>query len=249
MNDFREPMRLREANLSPGLHAAEILENAGMRSCIVGDFMAKMLGFPLNSCEFYLAVADEQVKTARSLLIVMHGFTEVPQTQFFDEHATQESQRGWPGHRMVADSKVHPESAAEVMLVPATYWHLDLSRAKVISDTFVHTRSFCRFPRILTYFYALTNVLSKRHERPGLNRAITKYFETQYSHLLAVLPKDILRDLRPEDRFFVDLFDKVLAPSARKKVCSYRKKIRDGLISVEDAKAAIARKDIGLAAI
>ena len=121
-----------------------------MKYCIVGDVVVKILGFPLVISDLYLAVQDEQLEAARSFLI-MHNFNEVPQTheRFFDKKATKESQIGWPGHRLV-NIEAHPQRAG-VMLVPATYWHLDLGPACFVINTFLHPDTRCRFPKRLYY--------------------------------------------------------------------------------------------------
>ena len=150
MADYRAPFRLQDTMLWPELHAAEILEESGLKYCIVGDVVVKILGFPLVISDLYLAVQDEQLKAARSFLI-MHNFNEVPQTheRFFDKKATKESQIGWPGHRLV-NIEAHPQRAG-VMLVPATYWHLDLGPACFATNIFLHPDICCQFPKRLFY--------------------------------------------------------------------------------------------------
>lgn len=96
---------------------------------------------------------------------------------------------------------------------------------------------------------ALIDVIIERFGQSGINRPITGYFDIQYSYLLGVIPKDLISHLPIEDQFFIDLFDKVLLPSARKKVCHQRQQIRAGLISNEAARESIPRKDLGLAAL
>jgi hypothetical protein len=66
---------------------------------------------------------------------------------------------------------------------------------------------------------ALIDVIIERFLDPRFNSRITRYFELQYSYILAVLPKNIIALLPAEDQFFIDLFYNVLLPGARKKVC------------------------------
>jgi hypothetical protein len=96
---------------------------------------------------------------------------------------------------------------------------------------------------------ALIDALVERFRNPEFNLRITHYFEYQYAWLLTVLPENLKGLLPAEDQFFIDLFHKVLWPSARKKVCLQRQQIRIGLTSVDDAKESIPRKDLGLAAL
>ncbi|KAK2795564.1 hypothetical protein FQN51_000418 [Onygenales sp. PD_10] len=230
MADFEAPFKLQSFMLWCYLRTAEILEESGLRYCIVGDAIAKILGYPLIISDLLLAVADEQLDAARSILITNHGFIEYPQINetFWDKRTTKEkgNQTGWPGCRLVIDINVHPRDPS-LVLIPASYWHLDL----------------------VFYLDALIDVIIERFRQEELNISITAYFQTQYYYLLEILPKDVITRLPIEDQFFVDLFGKVMMPGARRKVCFQRNQIRAGLISPEDARASIPRKDLGLAAI
>lgn len=94
---------------------------------------------------------------------------------------------------------------------------------------------------------ALIDVIIERFRNSGFNTRITMYFELQYSYLLDVIPTDLIVCLPAEDQFFIDLFDKVLLPGARKKVCFQRQQIRMGLTGVDAAKESIPRIDLRLA--
>ncbi|KAK2795336.1 hypothetical protein FQN50_009762 [Emmonsiellopsis sp. PD_5] len=252
MADFEAPFELQSFVFWRYLRTAEILEQSGLRYCIVGDVVAKILGYPLAISDLLLAVADEELDTARSILMTNHGFVEYPQVNetFWDKRTTKEkdNQTGWPGYRLVIDSNVQLWHSS-LVLVPASYWHLDLSPSSLSNNTFLHPTTLCRFPTRIFYLDALIDVIIERFRQEELNISITAYFETQYCYLLEVLPKDVITSLPIEDQFFVDLFEKVMMPSARSKVCFQRNQIRAGLISLEDARASIPRKDLELAAL
>jgi hypothetical protein len=96
---------------------------------------------------------------------------------------------------------------------------------------------------------AIIDAVAERHGNEGLNGQITSYFKIQYSYLLSVLRDDVLACLPVEDQFFVDLFDKVILYSARKKVCYFRQQIRAGLTTPETAKTLVPRNDLEIATI
>lgn len=61
------------------------------------------------------------------------------------------------------------------------------------------------------------------------------------------MPKPLVNQLPPEDTLFLELFDKVMLPSAKNKVCIEWQKIRSGQATVEEARSRIPRKGIGFA--
>jgi hypothetical protein len=96
---------------------------------------------------------------------------------------------------------------------------------------------------------ALISVISKRFVDPGYNINISGYFRLQYFYLLEVIPENLIAHMSEGDKFFVDLFNQVMLPSARKKVCSKRWQIDMGCTTVEAARKSIPRKDLLLAAM
>ncbi|EEP79889.1 predicted protein [Uncinocarpus reesii 1704] len=104
-------------------------------------------------------------------------------------------------------------------------------------------------PDLTMVLTAIIDALAERHGDEELNGQITCYFKIQYSYLLSVLHDDVLSCLPVEDQFFIDLFDKVIFYSARKKVCYFRQQIRAGLTTVETARTLVPRKDLEIAAI
>ncbi|EER37350.1 conserved hypothetical protein [Histoplasma capsulatum H143] len=142
-----QKLSLAKCDWAPG----EILDNAGVRHCVVGDLIVVAVGYPLVPFDFQFAIADEQLETARSAL-ASGGFQEVPQThqRFFDRTATNESTTGWPGYRFLPNDA--DDWTTSIIIVPAKFWHLDLSRDAWSRDTFLFPNSPCRFPRRLVYF-------------------------------------------------------------------------------------------------
>lgn len=130
----------------------EILAAVGVRYCIVGDLVICALGrHPLVPFDFQLVIADEQLETACQALTT-NGYQEFPQTheRFFAESATEESTRGWPGHRFLPNDA--GKWATSTIIMPATFWHLDLSRDSWSANTVCIPSTPCRLPRRLVYF-------------------------------------------------------------------------------------------------
>ncbi|EEH03717.1 conserved hypothetical protein [Histoplasma capsulatum G186AR] len=241
--DGYKKLSLAKCDWAPG----EILDNAGVRHCIVGDLIVVAVGYPLVPFDFQFAIADEQLETARSAL-ASGGYQEVPQThqRFFDRTATNESTTGWPGYRFLPNDA--DDWTTSIIIVPAKFWHLDLSRDAWSRDTFLFPNSPCRFPRRLVYFRAIIDIVADRYSAKGLNTTITDYFECHYVYLLSFV-KDIIAYLPDEDQFFVELFRRVIMRHVRQKVCFQRQQIRAGIVTPEEARALIPRPDLKLAAI
>ncbi|KAK2802645.1 hypothetical protein FQN50_007253 [Emmonsiellopsis sp. PD_5] len=198
----------------------QVLEAAGVRYCVVGDLVIIALGGPLVLSDIYLAVADDQLELARHSL-ASHGFDELPQThQRFFTTATKESPTGWPGYRFLP----HEVGAHDG---PDRYW---ATSTIIIPATMI-------------------DAVAERHGKEGLNNQISSYFKIQYAYLLSLLRDDVLTRLPVEDQFFIDLFDKVILYSVKKKVCYFRQQIRAGLITPEMARTLVPRKDLEIAAI
>lgn len=129
----------------------EILDAASVRHCLVGDLVARALGFPLIPSSAHLAIADEQLENARSTLVASGDYQELPQTLegFFDKRATKEGTTGWPGYRFL------PEDAEEwttsTIIMPASFWCLDLSPESWKTNTVPIMNAPCRFPQKLIY--------------------------------------------------------------------------------------------------
>ncbi|PGG96414.1 hypothetical protein AJ79_09609 [Helicocarpus griseus UAMH5409] len=246
MADFTASRPLQNSSLWALFQVSECLENHRIKHCIVGDAIIALLGYPLVVSDLYLAVADEQLEDAHTVVRQQNFKDACGHACFVDKDAT-DSPAGWPGYRLVKDSE-KPENTG-VVLVPSGFWHLDLSVPSLLANTFLHPTTSCRFPKRLFYIQGLIDVVIERFLSSGVNVPMYGYFELQYTYMLGLLSHDILLRLPPEDQFFIDLFHKVLTPSARKKVCLQRQQIRNGLISVDGARQLIPRKDLALAAI
>jgi hypothetical protein len=88
-----------------------------------------------------------------------------------------------------------------------------------------------------------------RHQKLGLNDLITGYFDLQKCYLTVILPKLLVAQLPPEDILFLELFHKVMTPSAKNKVCMEWQKIRSGQATLEEARSRIPRPDIKIASL
>ena len=95
---------------------------------------------------------------------------------------------------------------------------------------------------------ALIDLVIDRFDARGLNSRITSYFKY---HLVCIVSdlKDIIPDLPEEYQFFLELFYKVIPRSAKRMVCEQKGRIGAGLISSEEARALIPRKDLQVEAI
>ncbi|KAK2750068.1 hypothetical protein FQN57_004560 [Myotisia sp. PD_48] len=219
----------------------EVLATAGVRYCVVGDLVIMALGGPLLLSDIYLAVADDQLELARSAL-ASQGFDEWPQThkRFFCAFTTKESATGWPGYRFLPQ-EVGPNDgpdryyATSTILIPASFWYLDLSPESWTTTTFLVPGTVYRFPPRLVYLRALIDALTERVGDDDLNGPITGYFNIQYSYTLNHFTADTLSHLPVEDQFFVDLYTKVPVVTIRKKLGYLRKQIRAGILTPEKA--------------
>jgi hypothetical protein len=132
----------------------QILEAAGVRYCVVEDLVVMAHGGPLVLTDMYFAVADDQLELARTAL-ASHGFDELPQRHLrFFSNATKESSTGWPGYRFYPHKADRPDSYwdTSTIIIPATFWHLDLSPESFPTTTFLVPDTGYRFPFKLVYF-------------------------------------------------------------------------------------------------
>ena len=150
MADYKVVFTRLDSTISP---PAQVLEAAGVRYCVVGDLVVMALGRPLVLTDMYFAVADDQLELARSAL-ASHGFDELTQThlRFFSD-ATKESSTGWPGYRFLPHEADRPDRywATSTIIIPATFWHLDLSPESFTTTTFSVPDTGYRFPFKLVY--------------------------------------------------------------------------------------------------
>jgi hypothetical protein len=150
MADYNVNFTRLQSYISP---PTQILEAAGVRYCVVGDLVVIALGGPLVLTDMYFAVADDQLELARSAL-ASHGFEELPQRhRWFFSPATKESSTGWPGYRFLPHDSDRPDYYwdASTIIIPATFWHLDLSQESFATTTFAGPDTGYRFPFKLVY--------------------------------------------------------------------------------------------------
>ncbi|KAK9489151.1 hypothetical protein V1508DRAFT_401124 [Lipomyces doorenjongii] len=223
---------------------SECLEEHNIRHCIAGDAIISILRYPLVICDLYLAIADEQLEDALTV-ILQQGFQEIRGRDCYVDKEATIAPLGWPGYRLMSSELLPPT----VMLVPASFWHMDLSVPSISENTFLHPTTLCRFPKRLFYLDALVNAIVEGALKPGWNILVSGYFKMQYHYLVACLSPDALMGLPPEDKFFVDLYGRLLPPSTRQKVCFNQQQIRQGLMTVEDAWKLIPRKALEFDAI
>ena len=147
--DFPVNWEIEKLELSGELRAAEILEEGGYRTCIVGDVASVVYGSDVVVMDLYIAVADNELQSALQTLLEC-GFLEEPQTKpEFMRSTPKEGNSGWPGYRLRPQPR--REDAVGVLLMPATLWNLDLDGTSFLSDTLLFPRSKCRFPRLEAY--------------------------------------------------------------------------------------------------
>jgi hypothetical protein len=141
--------------LSEEFRAAEILEEDGYRTCIVGDMASVAYGSDVVVSDLYIAVADSELQSALKILLE-RGYLEEPQTKLrFMGSTSKESNSGWPGYRLRHQPR--RRDTVGVLLMPATFWNLDLDGRSFWSDTLLFPQSKYRFPRHEAYMNGKTS--------------------------------------------------------------------------------------------
>ena len=147
--DFPVDWAIEDMGLSEELRAAEILEEDGYRTCIVGDVASVVYGSDVVVSDLYIAVADDELQSALKTLLEC-GFLEEPQTKLrFMGSTPKGSKSGWPGYRLRPQQR--RRDAVGVLLMPATLWNLDLDGESFFSDTLLFRGSKYRFPQLEAY--------------------------------------------------------------------------------------------------
>jgi hypothetical protein len=77
---FPVDWEIEQLRLSEEFRAAEILEEDGYRTCIVGDVASVMYASDVVVSDLYIAVADNELQYALKTLLE-RGFLEEPQTK------------------------------------------------------------------------------------------------------------------------------------------------------------------------
>ncbi|KAJ5561482.1 hypothetical protein N7461_000243 [Penicillium sp. DV-2018c] len=244
MADFEANEPLQQTAEWHVLHLSECLEDRHIKHCIAGDAVLTTLNHPLVIIHLYLAVADEQIEDALSVML-QQGLEKRPGRDTYVEKDATIASLGWPGYTL--QWPLAPSHAIGVSLVPSSFWHLDLSEASLSKNTFLHPTTRCRFPTRLLYLNSLISSLVELTLEPGHNRSIARYLQTQYHYLVNWLSwqsPGILLNLPPCDKFFVDLYGVFLPPDARPKICLNRQRIQLGLITAVDASQEMPTKFI-----
>ncbi|KAJ8097116.1 hypothetical protein POJ06DRAFT_241123 [Lipomyces tetrasporus] len=78
-----------------------IHESPDIRHCIAGDAIISILGYPLVVCDLYLAVADEQVEDALTVILQQGHQQTRGRDCYVDKKATI-APLGWPGYRLTS---------------------------------------------------------------------------------------------------------------------------------------------------
>ncbi|KAF5863449.1 hypothetical protein ETB97_010080 [Aspergillus alliaceus] len=210
MVDFEAKKPLQESSGWYLFHLSECLEDRLIKHCIAGDAILTTLGHPLVICQLYLVVADEQLEDALAVMLQQGLEQSQGPAVYVDRDATV-APLGWPGYTLK-----RPRAsflAPEVSLVPSSFWHMDLSEASLLKNTFLHPTTRCRFPTRLFYIdgicyvldassihsflalklllsrsdtphLALINAIIESTLKPGHNMRIYGYLEMQYLYLV-----------------------------------------------------------------
>lgn len=139
------------------LRASEILEEAGLRHCIVGDAIPQILGSDVVICDLFIATADDERETARDILLGTGGFEVVEQRRgYFDydyRGTGDKVESEWPGYAFQPTPREDGPlgSLCSILVVDASSWGVDLSPSSFAENTFLLPGSRCRVPRQVFY--------------------------------------------------------------------------------------------------
>jgi hypothetical protein len=159
-----EQLRLAEG-LAEEFRAAEILEEDGYRTCIVGDLASVVYGADVVVSDLYIAVADNELQSALKTLLEC-DYLEEPQTKLqYMGSTAKESNPGWPGYRLRRQPR--RRDSVGVLLMPATFWNLDLDGKSFWSDTLLFPRSKYRFPHLEAYMNGKVSRYNLLSQRPS----------------------------------------------------------------------------------
>ncbi|RPA92295.1 hypothetical protein L873DRAFT_1794369 [Choiromyces venosus 120613-1] len=139
-------------------YPAGILEEAGIKVCIVGNAATMLFGSHHFIGDLDLVIADEQFELALSILHD-HGFSDI---DFEDFQLGVMPALGKPGG-WVARRIQYPSSPDIAALSPASCWHLGISP----DTTFLPFAAPYRFPHFLAYVEVLLE------QRPELEVVIS----------------------------------------------------------------------------
>ncbi|EPE02601.1 hypothetical protein F503_06577 [Ophiostoma piceae UAMH 11346] len=241
--DFSMLASINQLGMFYGLQVSDLLEAASIRHCLIADVLTEALGSDNMVGDTFVAVCDDQLAVAGALLSATGMFLDAEPT-FYDDATTDDRFPGFVFAGKEVDVETNP---CRIMIVPASYWHIKLDTDNYARNTVLLSEPRCRFPNKLHYMDALIDMIAARTRKPKeSNGSISTYLDCQLLNFMACVPKSLVARLPLEDRLFLELFYKVLLPSARVKLCVEYDKIRRGETTVDEARTRIPRKDLAL---
>ena len=145
--DFSRLASHNKVEIFRGLQVSDLLEAASIRHCLVGDAVAQVLGSDTLIGDTFVAVCDDQLAVAGALLSATGIFFDA-ETNYYDDDTTDDR---FPGFVFVAEEIDVKTNPRRIMVVPASYWHLDLSTKNYARNTVLVPEPRCRFPNKLHY--------------------------------------------------------------------------------------------------
>jgi hypothetical protein len=122
---------------SPGYRLASLLEESGIKSCVVGEAVTMYYGSNQVLPELYIVIADEQFDGARAMLR-SSGYEEIELRE--DHDLSFPTVLRQLKYRLLC----YPET---VVMAPASVWHLEIDD----STTFLLPNTSIRMPHFLAY--------------------------------------------------------------------------------------------------
>lgn len=232
---------LNKAGMSDGLYISNLLEAESIRHCMVGDIALYAIGADTVIGHTMVVVADDQLAAAGALVLATGLVDEAPCT-YFDHSSRGEA---LPGFGYAVKDTEPKATSGDILIMPASFWHFDLEPNNYAHNTVLIPDPRCRLPNKVHFAHALIHTIAdKTIRREALLMAYLKSTLFTYMYFL---PRSFVGLLPPEDQMFLDLIDKVMLPSARRKVSIEWAKIRRGETTVDEARTRIPRKDLEFA--
>lgn len=125
-----------------------LLEDAAIRHCLVGDVVAKCMGYPVLIANIFAAVDDPQLADAGAVLKAK-GFVNYACTQFNKFNKTQKDTDDWPGFVFARSCNV--DDPILVYVVPTSSWHHHLEPANYEKNTILLAQHHFRVPNKVHY--------------------------------------------------------------------------------------------------
>jgi hypothetical protein len=124
-----------ESELSPHYRLASLLEESGIKSCVVGEAVTMYYGSNQVLPELHIVIADEQFDGARAMLR-SSGYEEIELREYHHFPTVLRQLQ----YRLLC----YPET---VVMAPASMWHLEIDD----STTFLLPNTSIRMPHFLAY--------------------------------------------------------------------------------------------------